>query len=247
MKQLDTYLSLCAEVYELRKPPEDAYAFYRDYATKANGPILEPMCGTGRFLLPLLEEGFNVHGLDASDHMLKVLHAKAKTKNLDATVWKGFVEDLKRSEKYNLIFIPSGSFCLIIDPVQVEKSLKAIYDHLTDGGIFLFEAETLHAVPQAGIWRGSVWPKPNGQKIILSQLATLQDDICASICKYELMEAGKIIKTEIEELRVKIYEQDQLMEMLKSAGFKHIRTLKAFDQSSEPATQDESIVYECRK
>ncbi len=248
-KALETYLSLCTEVYDLSKPnpPEDAYAFYRDYTIKANGPILEPMCGTGRFLLPLLAEGFDVHGFDASDHMIKALHAKAKTKNLEPTIWKGFVEDLKRPEKYNLIFIPTGSFCLIINPVQVEKSLKAIYDHLADGGIFLFEAETLQAVPQAGIWQGSVWPKPNGQKIILSQLAMMQDDICTSFCKYEMMEAGKIIHTEIEELRVKIYEQDQLMEMLKSTGFKHIRTLKAFDQSSGSTKQDESIVYECRK
>jgi len=61
------------------------------------------------------------------------------------------------------------------------------------------------------------------------------------------MEAGKIIYTEIEELKVKIYEQDHLMEILKSAGFKHIRMLKAFDQSLQPANQDESIVYECRK
>lgn len=248
-KTLDTYLSLCTEVYDLSKPnpPEDTYAFYRDYAMNSNAPILEPMCGTGRFLLPLLEEGFDVHGFDASDHMLKALHVKAEAENLKPLVWKGFVEDLKRLEKYNLIFIPSGSLCLIIDPVQVEKSLKAIYDHLADGGIFLFEAETLQAVPKEGIWRGSVWPKPNGQKIILSQLATRQDDICTSLCKYELMEAGKIIHTEIEELRVKIYEQDQLMEMLKAAGFKNIRTLKAFDQSSGPDNQDESIVYECRK
>ena len=185
-KTLETYLSLCTEVYDLSKPnpPEDAYAFYRDYAIKANGLILEPMCGTGRFLLPLIEDGFDVHGFDTSDHMLGVLHAKAETKNLKPTVWKGFVEDLKRPEKYNLIFIPSGSFCLITDLEQVEQSLKVIYDHLNDGGIFLFEAETLNAVPQVGIWRGSVWPKPNGQKIILSGLATMQDDICTSLCKY---------------------------------------------------------------
>lgn len=248
-KILDTYLSLCTEVYDLSKPnpPEDAYDFYRDYAMKANGPILEPMCGTGRFLFPLIEEGFNVHGFDASDHMLKVLYAKAKAKNLEPTVLKGSVEDLKRPEKYNLIFIPSGSFCLMIDPVTVKSALKTLYDHLSDDGIFLFEAETLNAVPQQGIWCGSLWPKPNGQKIILSQLATMQGGICTSLCKYELMEAGKFIHTEIEELRVKIYEQDQLMEMLKSAGFKHIRTLKAFDQSSPPSDQDESIVYECRK
>jgi SAM-dependent methyltransferase len=248
-KTLETYLSLCSEVYELSKPksPEDAYAFYRDYAMKANGPILEPMCGTGRFLLPLLDEGFDAHGFDASDHMLEALLAKAKAKNLEPTVWKGFVEDLKRPAKYNLIFIPSGSFCLIIDPVQVEKSLKAIYDHLSDDGVFLFEAETMQAVPQVGIWRGSVWTKQNDQKIILSGLATMQDDICTNLCKYELMEAGKIIHTEIEELRVKIYQQHQLLEMLKAVGFKHIRTLKAFDQSSVPTEQDESIVYECRK
>ncbi len=54
--------------------------------------------------------------------------------------------------------------------MQVEKSLKAIDDHLSDDGIFLFEAETLNAVPQVGIWRGSLWPKPNGQKIIQRSL-----------------------------------------------------------------------------
>ncbi len=129
----------------------------------------------------------------------------------------------------------------------MKTALKSIYDHLSNDGIFLFEAETLQAVPQKGIWRGSVWPKPNGQKIILSGLATLQDDICTSLCKYELIEAGKIIHTEIEELKVRIYKHDQLIEMLKDAGFKHIRTLKAFDQSSPLADQDESIVYECRK
>jgi hypothetical protein len=247
-KTLDTYLSLCTEVYDLSKPkpPEDAYAFYREYAMKAKGPILEPMCGTGRFLLPLIEDGFDVHGFDASDHMLKALYTKAEAKNLKPTVWQGFVEDLNRQEKYDLIFIPTGSFCLIIGLAQVEIALKTIYNHLSDDGVFLFEAETLQAVPPQDVWRGSIWPKLNGQKIILSGLATMQDDICTSICKYELMEAGKIIHAEIEEVRVKIYQQDQLMEMLKSIGFKHIRTM-SFDQSLLPSDQNESIIYECRK
>ena len=40
-KTLNTYLSLGTEVYDLSKPnpPEDAYAFYRNYVVKANGPI----------------------------------------------------------------------------------------------------------------------------------------------------------------------------------------------------------------
>jgi SAM-dependent methyltransferase len=248
IKTLDTYLSLCTEVYDLSKPKasEDAYAFYRNYATKANGSILEPMCGTGRFLLPLLEEGFNVHGFDASDHMLKALHAKAKAKNLEPTVWKGFVEGLKRPERYNLIFIPSGSFCLMIDPVVVKAALKTLYDHLSDEGVLLFEAETLQAVPPLDVWHGSVWHKPNGQMIICSAFATMQDHVCNSIGKYELVHNNSIIHTEIEILKVRIYGSHALTEMLKSCGFK-VRTIKAFAAEATPDENDESIVYECKK
>jgi len=41
----ETYLNLCTQVYDLSKPhpPEDVYAFYRSYAAKVKGPILEPM------------------------------------------------------------------------------------------------------------------------------------------------------------------------------------------------------------
>lgn len=249
MKKLNTYLSLCTEVYDLSKPnpPEDAYAFYRKYVDAAKGPILEPMCGTGRFLLPLLEEGFNVHGFDASDHMLEALRAKAKTKNLEVTVWKGFVEDLKRPEKYNLIFIPSGSFCLIIDTDVARAALKTLYDHLNDDGVLLFEAETLQSVPPLDVWRGSVWHKSNGQIIMLSQLATMKDHVCHSIGKYELVDNNTIIHTEVEELKVKIYDQEVLENLLKSCGFKDIRMIKAFNHQAVPDENDESIIYECRK
>lgn len=249
MNKLDTYLSLCTEVYDLSKPepPEDAYAFYRDYAVNANGPILEPMCGTGRFLLSLLEEGFDVQGFDASECMLQALHTKANAKKLNPTVWKGFVEDLKKSEKYNLIFIPSGSFCLIIDLGAVKSSLKTLYDHLNDGGVLLFEVESLKAVPQLEVWRGSVWHKPDGKMIILSQLATFGRAICNSICKYELSENNSIIHTEIEELKVRIHDLRELEIMLKDCGFKSVRKIKAFDKNALPDEADEAIVYECKK
>ena len=44
-RQLTTYASLCTEYYDLDKPnpPEDALAFYAEYARRASGPILEPI------------------------------------------------------------------------------------------------------------------------------------------------------------------------------------------------------------
>ncbi|HAT2049070.1 TPA: GNAT family N-acetyltransferase [Legionella pneumophila] len=251
MKKLDTYQSLCTEVYDLSKPnaPHDAYQFYRRYAAEAKGPILEPMCGTGRFLLPLAEEGFDVHGFDASQPMLERLYAKASAKNLKPNVWHGFIEDLNQSNQYQLIFIPSGSFSLITEKADIQNALKTIYEHLDDKGIFVFEAETLHAVPkELGIWRGSRWPKEDGTLIILSQLAILDEDVCYSIGKYDLIDGSHVIQTEVEEYKIRIYHEPSfLLDRLREIGFSDVRLVKAFDRQASPDETDESIVFECKK
>ena len=120
------------------------------------------------------------------------------------------------------------------------------YDHLSDEGVLLFESETLKAVPPLDVWRGSVWRKPNGHMIMLSQLATMEGNVCNSMGKYELIDSNSIIHTEIEELKVRIYDPLELTEILKSCGFK-VRAIKAFEAKVSPDENDESVVYECRK
>jgi SAM-dependent methyltransferase len=151
MNKQNTYLNLCTQVYDLSKPrpPEDAYAFYRSYAIEAKGPILEPMCGTGRFLLPLLRAGFDIDGFDASEHMLEAL--RAKSGDLKPNIWQCFAEDLAVAKKYNLIFIPCGSFGLITDLEIAKLALKKFYNHLNQNGILLFEGETLKSAPALGV------------------------------------------------------------------------------------------------
>jgi|TARA_R110002110_G_C13470277_1_gene720519 SAM-dependent methyltransferase len=249
-KTLDTYLGLCTEVYDLSKPvpEEDEYLFYRSYAEEAGGPILEPMCGTGRFLIPLIEEGFDISGFDASEHMLERLNLKAGEKKLTPEVWHGFVEDLRKDQKYKLIFVPSGSFGLIQDLNAAKSALKTLFDHLSEDGVFVFEGETLHGVPEPlGVWRGAVWYKTDGKMIISNQLATLDGEICTSIGKYELVDSNSITHTEIETLKVRLYEPTKMFKMLKEIGFKHVNMLKTYDRTESPGENDPAIVYECRK
>ncbi|WP_419419433.1 GNAT family N-acetyltransferase [Legionella sp. D16C41] len=251
MKKLGTYQDLCTEVYELSKPnaPQDEYSFYRSYVLEAKGPILEPMCGTGRFLLPLNEEGFDIHGFDASQSMLERLHTKANGKNLNPKVWHGFIEDLNQADKYSLIFIPSGSFGLITEKADIQRALKTIYEHIEDKGFFVFEVETRHAVPkELGIWRGTKWPKEDGTIILFSQLAMLSEDVCCSIGKYELIANNHVIQTEVEEYRIRIYQEPSwLLNLLTKVGFSEVRMVKSFDRHASPSETDKSIVFECRK
>lgn len=248
---LYTYLDLCTQVYDLSKPipPQDEYEFYRAYAISANGPILEPMCGTGRFLLPLIAEGFNVHGFDASKHMLDALYAKANAQNLKVNVWQAFIEEIKIPEKYQLIFIPSGTFNLILDIQQAKKALKKLYDSLTNDGILVFEAEMFRtASTRPGIWRGTAWTREDG-KIVLANFLdlALQNNIGATICRYELIDDNTIIKTEIENFKLRFYDPDKLFAILSEVGFTEIKMIKAFDHSKQPESNDEVVVYECKK
>ncbi|CAM2822873.1 class I SAM-dependent methyltransferase [Legionella worsleiensis] len=249
--ELNSYLNLCTQFYDLIRPnpPADAYAFYRSYAMNANGPILEPMCGSGRFLLPLLAEQCQISGFDASKQMLEALNAKAIRQNLQPEVWHGFVEDLHKAQKYTLIFIPSGSFGHLIDVDSIKKAVQIFYDHLNEDGILLFEVETAQTIPEPlDVWRGLVCHKPDGSYILVNRLTTYKNNVCYSIDRYELIENGRIVQTEMEQFNVRIYDNPHmLIDILTETGFKEIKLIKAFDNTRQPEQGDTSIVFECRK
>ncbi len=251
MNSIDIFLDLSTQVWDLSRPEpsKDELEFYRSYASSANDAILEPMCGTGRFLLPLLAEGFNVEGFDASSHMLKALFEKAKQKNLTVNVWQNSIEDLNISKKYSLIIIPCGSFNLIVDIKKLNDILLKIHDLLTDDGVFVFECLTNHwKAPELNIWSGKVWPRSDG-KIILANILTLPDrnDIRQWIYKYELVDGNQIIQTEIENFKARLHHVEALDVMLNNAGFKKTKRLKAYDRDKTAANDDEAVVYECQK
>lgn len=252
LQKLESYLGLSTQFYDLIRPepPKDAYLFYRSYVSEADGHILEPMCGSGRFLIPLIQEGFDVSGFDASEYMLTALHDKAASRNLKAKIWQGYVGHLDGKEQYNLIFIPSGSFGHIIGFQDIKKSLENFYENLRDNGILLFEAESSVSAPlsQLGIWRGMVCNKPDGNSILISRLSNIQDNVCYSIDKYELLENNNIVQTEIEKFNVRLYDDRTiLLKILQDIGFRDIKILKAFNRTASPDDNDAAFIYECKK
>jgi SAM-dependent methyltransferase len=245
------YLSLCTEFFDLDKPtaPADEYAFFRHYLAHATGPILEPMCGTGRYLIPYLEEGFAIEGFDASPFMLNALQAKCAQKNLHPQVWEQFLEHVPTNKQYNLIFIPDSSLCLFLQPAQIITALQKIHDLLQPGGTFVFDVETVHAIPaKTGLWHGKAYKKPDSTTIISSTLPLpIENNIATVICRYELMRKAEIIKTEMEYFQIRLYYPDELQQILHNVGFSQVRQIEAYDFNCTPAAQDYTVVFECKK
>ncbi|MHB1393939.1 MAG: class I SAM-dependent methyltransferase [Clostridia bacterium] len=138
------YGSLCTQMYELDKPyaPEEELSFYMSYAKCKDMKILEPMCGSGRFFLPFVEQGFHIDGFDISKDMLEVCRAKCDKKGLGANLQNVSMEGFSTDEKYDLIMMPGGSFTLLIDDGVVSSSLTKLRDILRPEGTLLIEVLT---------------------------------------------------------------------------------------------------------
>ena len=76
--------------------------------SRAGGPILEPMCGTGNFLLPYTKEGFPIEGYDGSEAMLKVLERKSQEESLQVSSWQQLTDKSTKKESLPLDFYSLG-------------------------------------------------------------------------------------------------------------------------------------------
>lgn len=132
--RMNAYQKLGTEVYDITKPqaPSEALEFYRRHLESVNGPVLEAMSGSGRFLIPLLERGIDIDGADASPHMLQACRQHCQRKGLRPVLYQQLLPELALPRQYRFIFIPAGSFGLIVDRQAATDSLKRLYEHLFD-------------------------------------------------------------------------------------------------------------------
>lgn len=250
---LTTYLKLCTEFYDLEQHRYDAQAlaFYLDYAAKAQGPILEPMCGTGRFLIPMLQAGFEVEGFDASDHMLDALKQKyARINSNQPPVWQQFVQDFDADKQYQLIFIPYGSWGLITDLNDSINGLENMYRHLAVGGKFIVEIETVASVPSScGVWCRGLHTRADGSAIAINTLASYDEatQIFRSMCRYESIVQGHVVATETEDYQQYLYRFTQIDELLESVGFAEIKKYRDYEKNPVVDQSTHTIIYECIK
>ena len=124
-----------ADVYDLYVTTDLDVGFYVEEATKANGKVLELMCGTGRVSLPLLEAGVDLTCMDASEGMLARLKERLHARKLDTRVLRADVRhfDLGQ-EEFDLVLIPFHSFSELVSPRDRELTLRAVHECLREGG-----------------------------------------------------------------------------------------------------------------
>lgn len=246
---METYNDLCTKFYEADKPkaPKDALDFYMEYARKRNGKILEPMCGSGRFLLPMADAGLDIVGFDYSEPMIKLLHAKSASPR---AAFKSDIDSFDWKREYKLIFIPSGSIGLVSNQDALVSFLQRIYDSLLPGGQFVFDFETSLSIPENfGLWNGKAAKLSENTQIVLSTLELPPEgSVVTTLCRYELIKNNSISRTEIESIKVRTFNPEEINSILSKCGFRKITFLHAYDKGAKPDFSKDSLVAcECVK
>jgi len=114
--------------------------FYSRWLEKRkNGNILELCCGTGRLTIPLVQEGYNITGVDNSTSMLKQAKEKANELNVPIRFIQSDMRTFDLPEVYDIIFIPFNSIHHLYTNQDFFNALISVKKHLKEDGYFIFD------------------------------------------------------------------------------------------------------------
>lgn len=228
--------------------PDTAVEYYLSEIRNSAGPVLEPMCGAGRFLIPFLVEGIEIDGTDASFEMLNRCMEKCKMKNLRPVLYYQKIQDLTLQRNYGFMFIPAGSFGLITEDNEIKESLKRMHYYLKPGGVLILEIQTPYQIPEKEkIYKREV-KRDEFSKIQLTSVTEIDTTNNIETTKYEYynIDKGNQTITETETIKVKLYKIKEFTEILQSSGFSEIKSLRPYSQVNATG-KDEMILFKCRK
>jgi SAM-dependent methyltransferase len=219
-----TYGRLCAAFYDAEKPrpPAKELRFYADLLRRVDGPILEPMCGSGRYLLPLLRKRFDVVGFDNSASMIEQCQARladagAETSRACLADFGSFAPVARFAQSV----IPSGSFGLL-NPSDAEEALMKHREWLKPGGLLHLEVWPCD-VDDAGIReRSARVAEIDAHRcigLVVELIASNDGAVHDVLCHYTEIVDGVVTSTETERYVIRHYALDELRGMATRCGF----------------------------
>ena len=128
------------EVYDLiLKDIPYGLDFYTGLAKEAKGPVLDICCGTGRILLPCLQAGVDIEGLDLFAPMLDTLRQKAEELGLSPRLHHADMSDFDLPRRYALVMIPFNAVGHNMTQEAQIRCLSLCRQHLLPGGLLAFD------------------------------------------------------------------------------------------------------------
>ncbi|MEW9501206.1 class I SAM-dependent methyltransferase [Jeotgalibacillus marinus] len=244
------YSTLCTELYDFTKPVGYSLSgdieYYQGRLKTCQGRILEAAVGSGRFLIPFLEAGYTMDGIDYSPEMLDSCRKRCEERGLKPNLYECKLQEFSLPSNYEAIIIPTGSFCLIENREDSLDALKCFYKHLVPEGRLMVDLLLPHDW-KTGEISTSTFSLPNGDGITLENKSIEIDwlnQFTVSYLKYEKWRQGKLIQTELQRFALRWYGIEEFKLILESIGFSHITCSADYVYEKQPSDAGQIITFE---
>ena len=183
--------------------------------------------------------------MDLSEEML----AKLKQKAPDAKVIQKDIIEYSTEEKFNYIFIPSGSVSLFTDINLCKKFLRKIKDLLTPKGNFVFAVDTIFdRCTDDSDYKVNISVKTKeGLNLILKEKNYYDDKSQTQFSPsiYELYNNTELLRIENMDFQTHLYRLGEMEQYLKECGFNTILTYSSYKKEIAVNNDCEMFIYEC--
>ncbi|MEG0255608.1 MAG: class I SAM-dependent methyltransferase [Vagococcus sp.] len=248
------YGPLATKVYELTKPIGASLNgdidYYSERLDGISGKILEAGVGSGRMLIPLLKEGFDIEGIDQSFDMLAACQASLSQQQLATTIHQGNLADFLIAENYyEAIIMPTATFCLLETEKLAYQTLINFYRHLKIGGKIIIDID-LPFYPELGETSTTSFPI-NTEELITYEKKIVEIDWFSqhiiSHLTYSYWQKGELIKQELQQFLLRWYGLNEFRLMLEKVGFKEISISADYEFDEAPTNSNQTITFEGKK
>jgi hypothetical protein len=235
------YGTLATEVYELDKPVGHPFAdveYYTNLLADVSGPILEPATGTGRILIPLLEAGHQVEGLDSSPQMLARCRQHCRDRGLDPVLHEADMTAFVQLAAYEAVIIPAGSIALLDGRKATLQALTCFHDSLVLGGSLVVDVPV--AQPAAGHEAMRYWQR--GPCLWTLQTMHIEYNPAANqttrFLRYDKWLDGTLLTSELQTFRSQHWNCQEFENLLAEAGFTPALVAADYKNAASPRAAD---------
>jgi SAM-dependent methyltransferase len=198
------------------------------------GPALEIGCGSGRLLLPLLQKGHDVEGLELSPDMLALCRQAAIARGLDPVLHQGDMTVFDPGKTYASLLLPAFTLQLAADPAAALARFNSL---LAPGGliylsVFIPFAELHRELPEGEWYHDHRTLLPDGRAASVETRHRLdrKTRVLDREHRYRLHRQDGSLEAEHESTQtLRWFTARQLRGLLAKAGFEPLHAVADFD------------------
>ncbi len=247
-----------AEFENFREAGEDI-TFYQRLIESSGQPALDVGCGTGRLLVPFLRAGLEVDGCDISPDMLAHCREKAAGEGFSPNLYPQAMHALDLPRSYQTIII-CGSFGIGSTREQDALALERFYQHLTPGGTLALDMAMPYG--EGYSWQWGHWLEENRQHLdpnwwpegefetaadgsayrMRARIADVDplEQVLTMQMRAERWRDEELLEEEVHTLTQNVYFKNELVLLLKQAGFEGVTVQGGF--AGEAATRTDAVL-----